>query len=231
MSTKIGVVETPSTKSMIVMGDGSATNGKVDWLEPRLFEIKDGQRRPIDDPRTFYAEGHDGTKVRVIPEHELEQWPLDPRSRKPRPGELITVKSPNDFLGGGHYMQTTAALRKVEAGAHVDATTRTWNITILSGFHGAAKLVYYDAAGVCVGMSSGHTFGVDGTWIGRSDRTDFWSEDIPRDLAVKITGFAVCHFWDPWTLEQRIARAVRLAQTIADAIKEIIAIGGQVSKS
>jgi len=133
------------------------------------------------------------------------------------PTSMLTIDL-DSFLGAGHYMTTHGALY---GSGHIDAQTRTRTITWFGGFHGAVYLVFSDANGIPRGMSQTHVFGVDGTWIGQSDRTVYWAEDIDPSLAEKTTSLAVFHSWAPTDLQQRIERAIALATPILQLIKDI----------
>ena len=97
---------------------------------------------------------------------------------------------------------------------HIDAQTRTRTITWFGGFHGTVYLVFSDANGIPKGMSQSHVFGVDGTWIGQSDRTNYWSEDIDPGVAAATASLAIFHSWAPTDLQQRIQCAIDLATPI-----------------
>jgi hypothetical protein len=210
-------------REVIVQGDGSRTQGKIDLTEPRIFVVRDGKRHPILDFRSFRDAGYDPSDVQIISDAELEKLPLV----KPKlgPGEQIVLDL-NTFLGSGHYMTTWGVMRKTESGAHVDATTRTRTITMFGGFRGGVNMVYSDANGFPVGMSDTQTYGVDGTWIGRSDRTDYWSQDLPGDWANRTTALTILHFWNPWTLQDQVRKLVDAAKPIVEIVAAIAAIGG-----
>ena len=61
-----------------------------------------------------------------------------------------------------------------------------------------------DANGIPKGMSQSHVFGVDGTWVGQSARTNYWSEDIDPSVAAMTTSLAVFYSWAPTDLQQHI---------------------------
>jgi hypothetical protein len=215
-------------RETIVQGDGSSSKGRFLPLESRLFVVREGKRYPVTDVRSFREAGFDPSAVKVISDAELEKMPLV----KPRlgAGEQIVLDL-DVFLGAGHYMTTFGVLRKTESGAHIDATTRTRTITMFGGFRGAVNIVYSDAEGFPVGMSETQSFGVDGTWIGRSDRTDYWSQDLPQDWAVRITKITINQFWNPWNLQDQVRKLVDLAKPIVEIAQAVINMGGKTRTS
>jgi hypothetical protein len=110
----------------------------------------------------------------------------------PRPTDIAIDLHTN--LGANHYMDTHGTLLKT---GHIDATTRTRTETDLGGFHGAVQIFLEDANSNTIGGTAAHIFGVDGKWIGRSDRTDYWSEQLDPALVGRATAIHVVHFWAP----------------------------------
>src|SRR5215831_19264979 len=213
----------PKTET-VVQGDGSSSNGRFSPLEPRLYVVRQGMRYPITDPRSFREAGFDPSAVEVIPDAELEKIPVA-RKLGLAPGEQIVLDL-DLFLGAGHYMTTWGVLRKTASGAHIDATTRTRTITMFGGFHGGVNLVYSDAQAFPVGMSETQTYGVDGTWIGRSDRTDYWSQDLPQDWATRVTKITINQFWNPWSLQDTVRKLVDTVRPIVEIAQAVINLGG-----
>jgi hypothetical protein len=121
---------------------------------------------------------------------------------------------------GARRMRTSATYFP---GDHrVVATTRTWNAVKLTGFTGGVQLVFLNAEGRVIGASGMHTFGVDGTWIGRYDRTDYWEEQIDAP-------------WVPDAVEVRAVHShagrVRLQEIVEQAVaavRPIIELLGQL---
>jgi len=146
------------------------------------------------------------------------------------PGGQIVLDL-DSFLGAGHYMTTHGVLRKITGGGHVDATTRTRTITMFGGFHGGVNMVYSDAEGFPVGMSATQRYGVDGTWIGRSDRTDYWSEELSEDWATRTTTITLFHFWQPDPLDDVVRRGVDMLKPIIGIIQDVINLGGKGQSS
>jgi hypothetical protein len=214
----------------LVQGVSTGAYGEPDPFDiPKLYVIQGGQRQPIEHSLALVENGIDPASVEVVDDAELEQIPL---AAKPRlgPGQQITLDL-QSFLGAGHYMKTYGVLRKTDWGARIDATTRTWTVTLLGGFRGAVDILFSDAEGFPVGMTPTQSFGVDGKWIGRSDRTDFWSFDLTQDQAGRTTAITIFHFWNPRSLQDTIARLVAAAKPIVEIIAEIKKLGGQGKSS
>jgi hypothetical protein len=216
-------LERSTGREILVQGDGSSLGDRLNPTAPRLFVVREGKRHPILDPLSFREAGYDPDAVQIIPDAELERLPLvQPRLG---PGEQIVLDL-NSFLGAGHYMTTWGVLRRTDYGAHVDATTRTRTITMFGGFRGGVNMVYSDAQGFPVGMSATMSYGVDGTWIGRSDRTDYWSQDLSPDWANRTTSLTIFHFWNPNSLQDQVSKLVAATKPIVEIVAAIIAMGG-----
>lgn len=92
-------------------------------------------------------------------------------------------------------MDTNATLDTTTG--HIDAQTRTRTVTDFGGFTGGVSLVFYDSSDTTIGQTNDHTYGVDGRFLGRSDRTDYWGEDIDPSVAARVVRFDILHFWAP----------------------------------
>jgi len=211
----------------VVQGDGSGhRDGSA---QPQLYVVQGGRRHLISSPWEFRQARHERTAVKVIPDAELEHLPLASEAKLAPGGQIVLDL--DTFLGAGHYMTTHGVLRKTDQGGHVDATTRTRTITMFGGFHGGVNMIYVDAEGFPVGMSDTQRYGVDGTWIGRSDRTDYWSQELSQDWASRTTSIALAHFWQPDQLDDVVRRSVNMVKPILEIIQAVVAIGGGAKKS
>lgn len=181
-----------------------------------IYVVEGGKRQQVPDVHTFRARGYDPQHIEVVSEQDLAAIPVAPMPRL-MPASMLAIDL-DSFLGAGHYMTTHGALY---GNGHIDAQTRTRTITWFGGYHGAVYLVFSDANGIPKGMTQPHVFGVDGTWVGQSDRTDYWAEDIDPSVAEVTTSLAVFHSWAPTDLQQRIQRAIDLATPILQLIKDI----------
>ncbi|TQS44072.1 hypothetical protein [Cryptosporangium phraense] len=108
--------------------------------------------------------------------------------------------SGDQFLGAGHYMQTVGGV--TVSGGVLSAITRTFTVTDLGGFHGAVTAVLADAADNPIVPSPPtqpylHRYGVDGRWIGTSDRHDPWSTTYAAADIVRATHVHLFHTPSP----------------------------------
>ncbi|MDQ8739521.1 hypothetical protein [Paenibacillus sp. LHD-38] len=79
---------------------------------------------------------------------------------------------------------TRATLQRSGALAgQLDVVTRTKNNVKLTGFTGGVFLLLRTADGAVIGVTDQQKFGVDGQWIGRYDRTDYWSWSFNPEVA------------------------------------------------
>jgi hypothetical protein len=214
----------------LVQGDGQKTRGEYDPADPpKLFLVEKGKRRVIHDRAALLDLGIDTSRMQVVDDAELEQIPL---SAEPMLAavEQITLDL-YSFLGAGHYMQTWGVLRRTDWGGRIDATTRTWTVTWFGGFRAGVNILYTDAQSFPVGMSATQSYGVDGRWVGRSDRTDYWSTDLTQDQASRTTRITIFHFWNPWTLQDQLTKLVATMKPLAEIVNTITGIGGQAKSS
>jgi hypothetical protein len=95
-----------------------------------------------------------------------------------------------DEFGAGQFMTTTTTVDRTAM--TMNSTVRTWTTNLFWGFHGCVEFDLLDAAGHSFLHSQKPCFGVDGTVIGTSDRTDLiqWHlhpSDAAAIRAVRIT--------------------------------------------
>jgi hypothetical protein len=247
-------IPVPLTDGLLIQGDGSAAHAAGVEARSKLYVIRSGLLTELADPAAFRRAGHSPDNVQVIPDAHLAMMPTEPRipddpvplPPRPRPspspipppgpvppapaGLEVTLDLDSD-LGAGHFMSTHGMLRSSESGARLDAQTRTRTVTWFGGFHGGVQAVFSDAEGVAIGSSAVQRFGVDGTWIGRSDRTDYWGMDVPPDLANRVVKISLFHFWAPDQLEAVISRAVATLTPIVTLTAAIIGLGGKGATS
>jgi hypothetical protein len=187
---------------------------------PEIYVIRSGQRHWIPDESTFTASGFDWNKIQVISDPELNAIPVGPAL----PHAARLVVDLDTFLGAGHYMTTHASL--LTSSGHIDARTRTRTITWFGGYHGAVVLLFADSNDDTIGQSSFHRYGVDGTVVGTSDRTDYWPEEIGSELAQRTTTITAFHSWAPDTLKDIVGKAVDTVRPVLDVYKDVQPIGG-----
>jgi hypothetical protein len=100
------------------------------------------------------------------------------------------------------------------------ALTTTKNAVMFSGFTGGVFVVMRNADHAVVGVSDLHTFGVDGTWIGTSVRTDGWMEHIDPQIAAATSYIEIV---------QTLAPKERISE-ILNRIQQYKAQGCQIVK-
>jgi hypothetical protein len=213
----------------LIQGDGSSHRAARQLAPLKLYVVRGGKLHVIPDARTFRQAGYDRSAVQVLPDAEVKKLPVAVEAEL-LPGQHIVLDL-DSFLGAGHYMTTYGVLRKTAGGGHVDATTRTRTITMFGGFHGGVNMIYSDAEGFPVGMSATQRYGVDGTWIGRSDRTDYWSEELSEDQATRTTTITLAHFWMPNRLDDVVRQGVDMLKPLFEIIRDIANIGGKAKSS
>src|SRR4051794_5752058 len=121
---------------------------------------------------------------------------------------------------GARRMRTSATYFPGEQ--RVVATTRTWNAVKLTGFTGGVQLVFLNADGRVIGATGMHTFGVDGTWIGSYDRTDYWEERIDAPWAAEAVEVRAVH-----SHAGRV-RLQEIVQQAVDAVRPILELLGEL---
>jgi hypothetical protein len=134
--------------------------------------------------------------------------------------DLTTTVEQGVTRSGARRMHTDATWFPAER--RLVATTRTWNAVKLTGFTGGVVIVFEDAQGRVIGATDMRTFGVDGMWIGRYDRTDVWEETIDApwlDRAVSIR--AVHSHAGRVRLKEIVDYAVATLQPVIDLINDL----------
>lgn len=129
-------------------------------------------------------------------------------------------------MDAGHFMQTEGALR---ANGTIEASTHIFTVTLFGGFTGATQLLFVDADGIVIGASEIHTFGVDGRWIGTSERTVPWTEVVDPNVVARTAEIQVLQYWAPkWGAVKNIVdRAVEAARPAVDVIRDLWGIIGK----
>jgi len=118
----------------------------------------------------------------------------------------LTVASEWQSSNGGRYMYTRATLQRSGALAgQLDVVTRTKNNVKLTGFTGGVFLLLRSAEGAVIGVTDQKKFGVDGQWIGRYDRTDYWSWSFDPQVAAATTSIEIIQQHSAKELDDQIA--------------------------
>jgi hypothetical protein len=123
-------------------------------------------------------------------------------------------------------MQTRAGLL-TETG-HVDASTRTATFTWFGGYHGGTKLLLADGDDIVIGESSLHRFGVDGTWIGTSDRSDYWSEDLDVAVSRRATSMTAFLTSSPNDFDTQMALLAGHVRSLGEVVAAVAPIATSV---
>lgn len=118
----------------------------------------------------------------------------------------------HDKLGSGaRHMESTVTWFPAHDGSpsRVVGSTRTWNDVKLTGFTGSVIVLFKDAHGRTVGYSPiVRPLGVDGQWIGRSDRTDHWTLFVSPEQTAGAVSIEIGHSRASWDrTQEQVARA------------------------
>ena len=105
------------------------------------------------------------------------------------PTAFTTTRS--DAVGAGQYMTTTTVVDRLNA--TMNSTVHTWTTNWFWGFHGCVAFDLLDGAGNVITHSQRPCFGVDGTAIGQSDRTDPIQWHLTSTQAANIRSVRIIH--------------------------------------
>ncbi len=190
----------------------------------RGFLVRDGRLEPVNDISVLLAAGVDPTTApRVLaPAALLASMTTAPTASSDRAIGVMPVDSGDQFLGSGHYMRTWGSI-DWGTGA-VAMQTRTRTITMFGGFHGSAGFICRDVNAGPTFQTQDHRFGVDGTWIGRSDRTDAWWESMSTDAAARTTELVFYHAWSPDSFQTVLNRWVAAGQSVAQLVTAAVSV-------
>lgn len=137
----------------------------------------------------------------------------------------IQASQHNDLSGCGGHMDTSVT---IDAQGHMNAVTHIWEDTALRGFHGGAVVVLLDANNQSLWASPTEVLGVDGRWVGVSDRTVNWTASVPTSLLPLARGIAIYQTWDPsnvaGVIQQWLAGINTDAALVAGIVKSIATI-------
>jgi hypothetical protein len=203
------------------VNEQNKTRELIKNLNPSL-ENQIGSIEAIKRDSEFYSRD-----IKVLSDQEFNELK---EIQEPSILEAVGTNSfvADTFLGAGHYMYTRGT---VDPGGIIRANTRTRTVTWFGGYHGGVYCIPTDANGIGLAQTPLQRYGVDGTAIGRSDRTDYWSAYIGPEVYQRTKKIACIHTWAPDDMVTRLRRAnaigkslVEFIKTIADIIKYIIAI-------
>jgi hypothetical protein len=103
----------------------------------------------------------------------------------------VFTTSRTDSVGAGQFMTTTTVVDRLNA--TMNSTVRTWTTNWFWGFHGCVAFDLLDGAGKVITHSQRPCFGVDGTAIGQSDRTDQLQWHLTASQASAIRSVRIIH--------------------------------------
>ncbi|HEX6501968.1 MAG TPA: hypothetical protein VF011_01885 [Terriglobales bacterium] len=204
---------------------------RTDWTVlqgsgPAIYLMNNGQRHLIPDPPTFNALGLTSDAVESVADADLNSIPLGTPIPEGGVGYVhpafpITASQDDNFAGTGGRMHTDAS---IYSSGLMNAVTHTWEVTDLRGFKGAVAVAVFDENRTTLWVSATQRFGVDGRWIGTSDRTDNWSETVPAEFVPKVRYIAILQHWDPnlvEDIEHWLQGINDIAQQLGTALKAI----------
>lgn len=106
----------------------------------------------------------------------------------------------DDAVANGR-MRTSFMLN---ADGSLAAVTNTRTGVQLAGFTGASSIILLDENRQPIWASSVHSYGVDGCTIGRCNRNENWSENVPQSVMGRVRGYAILQQHDPsWRIFDR----------------------------
>ncbi|KAA0913341.1 hypothetical protein [Streptomyces apricus] len=194
----------------------SAANG-VPYL------LQDGRRKQILSPASVLAAGVDvrssTPQQLTLTEKQIQRIPF---AGLLTPGAIRQFDSGLMHLGANHWMRTWGVL---DLGTgQISAQTRTATFTWFGGYHGATYVIFSDAHDAPVFQSGSHRYGVDGTVIGVSDRTDAWWESMPPTDTVRIAHHAIFLTWAPDSFEKILGRWAESGEKVASLVADVAAV-------
>ncbi|MDH6521654.1 hypothetical protein M2164_008358 [Streptomyces sp. SAI-208] len=202
------------------LADGTILTSAADGVP---YLLQDGRRKRILSPAGVLAAGVDlrssAAQQLTLSEDQLQRIPsagmLAPAGTRQFDSGLM-------HLGANHWMRTWGVL---DLGTgQVSAQTRTATFTWFGGYHGATYVIFGDADDAPVFQTGMHRYGVDGTVIGTSDRTDAWWESMPAADTARITRHAVFLTWAPDSFEKILGRWAESGEKVASLVSSVAAV-------
>jgi hypothetical protein len=186
-----------------------------------VYLVTEGKRRQIPDAASFACMHLDWDQVLTLGPREIQTLPLE--AALP-PYRFVEFGGEVDPAHPANHRMTTTACLATETGV-VRATTRTQSLTLFGGFTGSVHVLALDSYDRVIGLTPGHRYGVDGTWVGTSDRTDVAVDVIDVAIAAKTKSIAITHSWAPGPLKEAVAKSVALAEPLVDLVKRLFGFG------
>jgi hypothetical protein len=203
------------------LGNGTLATSSGDG---QSYLIANGERQLVTNVSALFAAGIDPvTAPRVeLPDDVLKQFPLVSRMA----GLVGTrgVDTGDQFLGAGHYMRTWGSVDA--ASGAIAMQTRIRTITMFGGYHGSVHIIFGDSGGNPVYQTQDHRYGVDGTWVGQSDRTQAWWESMGAVAAARTAQVAVFQSWAPDSFQTILNNWTAAGKSIVD----LVTAAGSVAK-
>lgn len=117
-------------------------------------------------------------------------------------------------------MRTEVVLqRSGELAGKLDGITRTWTGILARGFTGGVYVQLRHPNRAVIGVTELRSYGVDGKWVGRSDRTEAWVEQFPAGLAANTVEIEIIQLHTPKdryaNIVAEIAEKARIAKETA----------------
>lgn len=219
-STSSAEQSAAASSTLSDLGDGTLVTSDRDG---DTFLITAGRRQLVTNVSALFAAGIDPRQARpvTLAAPQLDQLPL---AENPVAALVGTnqIDTGDVFLGAGHYMHTWGT---ISGTGQIAMQTRTRTVTWFGGYHGAVRLIACDGSGAPTFQSQDHRYGVDGTMIGTSDRTDAWWETMTADQANRTTQVAIFHVWDPNSFQTILDQWIAAAKKIADLVTAAVNVG------
>lgn len=177
-----------------------------------LHVIYGGKRFQVkDDPLAIAQVGFPMDEVVELRSEDLAQ--ISDAGALPSSYPTVHYDTGNTDLGAGHFMQTEGGVT-IEDGT-LSAITRTFTTTWFGGFHGGVFACLEDANGNPIPWTPRnqpylHVYGVDGRWVGNSDRHDAWILNHTKEDAARAVAVVVYHSWNPDSFQTILDKWVKV---------------------
>lgn len=79
----------------------------------------------------------------------------------------------------------------LDSNGNLNARTKTWTDVKLKGFTGGVIIAFTDVSGNTIWSTDQQRYGVDGKFIGNSNRTENWQAKVPPEILSQIGGYAI----------------------------------------
>ena len=127
--------------------------------------------------------------VYAVPNLSEQKLLLAQSQRFPLKGSKFTE------LGDHRRMETSVTISK---NGRIDGVTRTWTAKQWKGFTGSVAVAITDRSGNVLHVTEPKSWGVDCKRCpGPSNRTQSWSDAVPRNVLSRVGGYAIIHTTNP----------------------------------